>query len=89
MGTTRTGLASSTAPENVRPIPPEDPDFTELFRIRNDTESINRGLDDTMWLRRAHNVGHRRQLLNLLGYALMVNSWAVAEHERAAPPLAA
>jgi hypothetical protein len=75
--------------ENVRPIPPDDPDFTDLFRIRNDAESINRGLDDTMWLRRAHSVGQRRQLLNLLGYALMVNSCALAEHQRAAPPLAA
>ncbi len=73
----------------MRPIPPDDPDFSALFRIRNDAESINRGLDDTMWLRRAHSVGHRRQLLNLLGYALMVNSWALAEHQRAAPPLAA
>jgi len=42
-----------------------------------------------MWLRRAHSVGYRRQLLNMLGYVLMVNSWALAEHQRAGSPLAA
>jgi len=31
--------------ESVRQIPPDDPDFSELFRIRNDAESINRGLE--------------------------------------------
>jgi hypothetical protein len=66
--------------ENVRPIAPTDPDFRRLFRIRNDAESINRGLDDSMYLRRAHSVGHRRQLVNLLGYALMVNGIAIREH---------
>ena len=70
--------------ENVRPIPPDDPTFPTLFRRRNDAESINRALEDTMWLRRAHSVGHRRQRLNLLGYALMVNSVAIARHERTA-----
>jgi hypothetical protein len=53
--------------ENLRPIPPSDPDFADLFRRRND-------------LRRAHSVGHRRQLVNLLGYALMVNSLTILEH---------
>lgn len=78
--------------ENVRPISPHDPDFAALFRTRNDAESINRGLEDTMYLRRAHSVGHARQLLNLLGYALMVNSWAVHAHrerERAPTLIAA
>jgi hypothetical protein len=68
--------------ENLRPIPPTDPDFPGLFRQRNDAESINRGLDDTLFLRRAHSVGQRRQWLNLLGYALTVNSLALLEHER-------
>lgn len=68
--------------ENVRPIPPDDPAFDELFRRRNDAESINRALEDTLWLNRAHSLGHRRQLLNLLGYAVMVNSLAVARAQR-------
>jgi hypothetical protein len=71
--------------ENVRPIPATDPDFRDLFRRRNDAESINRGLDDSLWLRRAHSVGHRRQLLNLIGYAVMVNALAVARHRHAVP----
>ena len=75
--------------ENVRPIPPDDPGFRELFRRRNDAESINRALEDTMWLRRAHSVGHARQLVNLLGYAVMVNSLAIARHTRAPAQLAA
>jgi hypothetical protein len=54
--------------ENIRPIPPTDHDFTRLYRRRNDAESINRALD-TMWLRRAHSVGHERQQLTLLTHA--------------------
>jgi hypothetical protein len=67
--------------ENLRPIAPSDPVFAELFSRRNDAESINRGLDDTLFLRRAHSVGHRRQTVNLLGYALMVNSLTLLEHQ--------
>ena len=71
--------------ENVRVIPPTDPDFARLYPRRNDAESINRNLDDTLWLRRAHSVGHARQLLNLLGYALMVNGLALHCHRRRHP----
>ena len=60
--------------ENVRQIPPGDPDFETLYKRRNDAESINRHLDDTLWLRRAHSVGARRQLLNLITYAMGVNA---------------
>jgi hypothetical protein len=75
--------------ENIRPIPQTDPDFKALYRRRNDAESINRALDDTMWLRRAHTVGHERQHLNLLTHALGVNSLAVWRHQRRQnePPL--
>lgn len=55
--------------ENVRAIPCSDPDFARLYPRRNDSESINRNLEDTLWLGRAHSIGHARQLLNLLGYA--------------------
>jgi hypothetical protein len=76
--------------ENLRPIPPGDPDFERLFPRRNDAESINRHLDDTMWLGRAHSIGHARQHLNLLGFALTVNSLALHRHlGRETPPLAA
>jgi hypothetical protein len=39
-----------------------------------DAESINRGIDDSLYLRRAHSVGHLSQRINMIGYALMVNS---------------
>jgi hypothetical protein len=68
--------------ENVRPIPPTDPDFARLYPRRNDSESINRNLEDTLWIGRAHSVGHARQHLNLLGYALMVNGLALHRHQR-------
>jgi hypothetical protein len=76
--------------ENVRQIPPGDPDFEVLYRRRNDAESINRHLDDTLWLRRAHTVGHRRQLLNLITYALGVNGLSMhVRRQGLAPPAAA
>ena len=71
--------------ENVRPIAPDDPCFSKLFRRRNDAESINRALEDTLWLRRAHSLGRSRQLMNMIGYALMVNALAAARHR---PPQA-
>ena len=36
-------------------------------------------------LRRAHSLGRRRQLMNMIGYALMVNALAAARHR---PPQA-
>ena len=78
--------------ENVRPIPPSDPDFKNLYKRRNDAESINRALDDTLWLRRAHSTGHRRQHVNMLTHALGVNSLALQRHRRSSsdpPTLAA
>jgi hypothetical protein len=68
--------------ENIRPIAASDPDFTRLYRRRNDAESINRALDDTLWLRRAHSVGHERQHLNLITHALGVNSLALHRHHK-------
>ena len=76
--------------ENVRQIPPGDPDFEVLYRRRNDAESINRHLDDTLWLRRAHSIGNRRQLLNMITYALGVNALSMhARRQGLAPPQAA
>ncbi len=52
-------------------------------------ESINRALDDTLWLRRAHSIGHERQHLNLLTHALVVSSVALHRHRQRSsdPPL--
>jgi hypothetical protein len=68
--------------ENVRPIAPSDPDFTALIRRRVDIESINRGVDDSLYLGRAHSVGHARQTVNLLGFQLMVNGLATHRHRQ-------
>ena len=69
-------------PENVRVIPPSDPDFAKLYARRNDAESINRALDDSLYLGRAHSKGQLRQQAELLGYALLVNSLALDRHRR-------
>jgi hypothetical protein len=66
--------------ENLRAIPQSDPDFARLFSRRNDAESINRALEDTLYLGRAHSVGHLGQLSDLLGFALMVNALSRARH---------
>jgi hypothetical protein len=76
--------------ENVRQIPPGDPDFEALYKRRNDAETIDRHLDDTLWLRRANSVGRRRQLLNLITYAMGVNAISMHVHRQGlAPPVAA
>jgi hypothetical protein len=69
-------------PENVRVIAPSDPRFEHLYSRRNDAESINRHLEDTLFLRRAHSIGMRRQHVDLLGYALLVNGMSRLRHER-------
>jgi hypothetical protein len=80
-GTNHDAARKVNRPENLRAIPPSDPDFARLFRRRNDAESINRAIDDTLYLGRAHTLGHARQHLNVLGFALMVNSLALAHHQ--------
>jgi hypothetical protein len=72
--------------EHLRAIPPSDPEYQRLYSRRSDAESINRALDDSSWLGRAHSAGRDRQLLNLLGYALAVNSIALHRHRRVAAP---
>jgi hypothetical protein len=60
--------------ENLRPIPPSDPDFGRLYGRRNDAESLNRALEDSLYLGRAHSLGWVRQRTDLLGFALMHNA---------------
>jgi hypothetical protein len=64
--------------ENLRAIPPSDPDFDRLYARRNDSESLNRALEDALYLGRAQSVGWVRQRTDLLGFALMQNTitWA-------------
>lgn len=61
-----------------------------LYRRRSGAESINRHLDDTLWLWRAHSVGARRQLLNLITYAIGVKAMSMQVHRQGlAPPITA
>jgi hypothetical protein len=66
--------------ENLRAIPRTDPDFARLYTRCGDAESVNRALEDTLYLNRAHSEGRLRQTADLLGFALMVNSLTLARH---------
>jgi hypothetical protein len=70
-------------PISLRAIPPSDPDFTRLNRRRNDAESINRGPQDTLYLGRAHSVGHVAQEADLLGFGLGMNALSWHRHRKA------
>jgi hypothetical protein len=63
-------------------VPASDPDFARLYARRNDAESINRNLEDTLFLGRAHSLGRLRQHVDLIGYALLVNGLTILRHER-------
>jgi hypothetical protein len=77
--------------EHLRPIPSGDPDYGRLYGRRSDIESINRHLEDSLWLERAHSVGEPAQLFDLVGFGLMVNAYslAVAVKRGKAPPAVA
>ena len=70
----------STARNTSAPSHPTTPTTTSLYGRRNDTESGNRLLDDSMLRERAHTVGRRRQLLNLITWAALRNASAVHQH---------
>ncbi|MDQ3575068.1 MAG: hypothetical protein M3404_09155 [Actinomycetota bacterium] len=73
--------------EHLRPLPPSGADYKRLYPRRADAESINRALDDSMWLGRAHSLGGKRQLVDLLGFAMTVNSLALHRRRQSlAPP---
>ena len=73
-------------PENIRQIPPGDPDYERLMGRRSDAESANRGIDDQLYLRRARSLGARRQLFDLFAHAFVENSVARKRHRSAAGP---
>ena len=59
-------------------------------KIGDSSARFGRLVTDTLWLRRAHSVGHHRQTLNLLTYALGINALAIHLHQqRRDPPIAA
>ena len=74
--------------ENIRQIPPGDPDYERLYGRRSDAEAANRQIDDALYLRRARSVGARRQLFDLLAHAFVQNSLARHRHRLRAGPAA-
>jgi hypothetical protein len=89
-----TYVVASTAPSIYAPSHRPTPDFQGLFRRRNEAESLNRGIEDSLYWRRAHSVGAVAQEADLLGFALGLNalSWHRHRHrrrERAPTPAAA
>jgi hypothetical protein len=68
--------------ENIRQIPPGDRDYQRLYGRREDSESINRSIDDHHYLRRAHSIGSQRQLFDLIAYARTVNALALHRHRK-------
>jgi hypothetical protein len=65
--------------ENIRQIPPGDPDYAPIKGRRSDAESINRDIDDRQPLGRARAWSATRQLIDAIGYARATNSltWAL------------
>lgn len=68
--------------EYLRVIPYSDPDYARLYALRKDIERINRGIEDTLFLGRAHSVGHAAQLADLLGFAMLTNAVSVFRHRK-------
>lgn len=64
--------------ENLRPIPEGSEDFARLHRLRRDAESINRGVEDALFINRASAKGWKRQMVDLLGHARLVNAVTLA-----------
>jgi len=64
--------------ENLRPIPEGTVDFARLHVLRPDAESINRGIEDSLFINRATAKGWRRQLVDLLGHARLINAITLA-----------
>lgn len=64
--------------EILRPIPEGSDDFKRLHVLRADAESINRGIEDSLFINRASAKGWRRLLVDQLGYARLVNATTLA-----------
>jgi hypothetical protein len=72
--------------ENVRQVPPGDPDYERVKGRRSDAESMNRQIDDDLYLRRAVSIGAKGQLFDLICHAFVINSVARARHRNDGRP---
>lgn len=69
-------------PDQLRLVTPDDPLFPVLYGLRNDSEAINAAYKATLPFDRAAVRGWRRQVLDLMSWALLTNSLAWAEHRQ-------
>jgi len=74
--------------ENVRLIAEGEPDFAQLYGIRNDSEAFNSAFKRSLLVSRAQSLGWRRQLLDAICFALLSNA-VVAYRTAHAPDRAA
>lgn len=65
----------------VRVIAEGEPTFDRIYGLRNDAESFNSELKRTLLVDRAMSLGARRQLLDVLCYALLHNAVNAARAE--------
>ena len=66
--------------EHLRATP--DLDFPRLFRRRNNAESLNSGIEDSLYWTRAHSVGAIAQEADLFGFALGLNAPSWHRHRK-------
>jgi hypothetical protein len=64
--------------ENLPPFPQSSEDKGRLHALRPDAESINDGIERSLYIKRASAGGWRRQIVNLLGHASLVNAITLA-----------
>jgi len=63
-------------PDQLRLVPEADPHFQTLYGLRNDSESLNSGYKRTLVGDRAAALGWRRQVLDLMSWAVLTNAYA-------------
>lgn len=68
------GETNHARTDAIRVIAEGEPDFDRLYGLRNDAESFNSELKRTLLVDRAMSLGARRQLLDVLCYALLHNA---------------
>jgi hypothetical protein len=62
--------AGKPRPRYLRSIPPNDPDFSRLYGLREDTESMHNDYKSRLVNRRARSVGLARREFDLRGYQM-------------------
>ena len=58
-------------------------DFSRLYGRRNGSESLNGSMEDAPFSARPAALGWRRQQVEMLGWAVMVNALTMARHRTA------